>query len=169
MPRILLGLGGNLGDRASTMRAAIAGLTRFLNVSAVSPVYETAPMYLKDQPAFLNLALTAETDMAPASLLAAVKYLEQRLGRVPGVRYGPRPIDIDILLFGLTIETADDLTIPHPRMAERGFVLVPAADVAGDWVHPVLGRTIGDMLASLASTADVVPYRDQALAMAATG
>ena len=169
MARILLGLGGNLGDRSANLRAAIGGLTRFLNVTAVSPVYETAPMYVTDQPAFLNLALTAETEMAPARLLAALKFLEQRLGRVSGVRYGPRPIDIDILLFGDRVEASPELSVPHPRMPERGFVLVPAADVAGEWVHPVVGLSISSMLASLGTTHDVVAYDAATTAMAATG
>ena len=169
MARILLGLGGNVGDRAANMRAAIAGLRRFLNVTAVSPIYETAPMYRTDQPAFLNLALTAETEVGPAALLAAVKHLEQRLGRVPGTRYGPRPIDIDILLYAEHTLATAELEVPHPRMGERGFVLVPSADIAADWVHPVTRRTVARMLDALESTADVIPYADAHGALAAVG
>src|SRR3546814_2358672 len=96
---VLLGLGANLGDRAATLRAAVSGLERFLNVTHVSPVYETAPMYVMDQGRFLNMVVAAETLLPPQRLLEAVKDLERRLGRTPSRRYGPRRIDIDIVFY----------------------------------------------------------------------
>lgn len=145
----LLGLGTNLGDRAANLRAAHAALARFLVIAAVSPLYETAPMYDFDQGAFLNQVVVVETDLDPPTLLGALQQVERRLGRTPGRRNGPRPIDLDILLYGDRLVSAPGLDIPHPRMAERGFVLVPAADIAPSWRHPASGRTIAEMLTAL--------------------
>ena len=169
MPEVLLGLGANMGDRAANLRAAMAGLRRFLNVTGESPIYETEPMYRTDQAPFLNMVVAADTAMPPASLLAAVKHLERRLGRTGGERFGPRPIDIDILFHGSVVVETPSLVIPHPRMAERGFVLVPAADVAPHWVHPVTGHTVAQMLAALGTTGGVIPFEPVATAVAATG
>ena len=153
---VLLGLGANLGDRATTLRAAVRGLGRFLNITAVSPVYETAPMYITDQATFLNMALEAETALTPPALLTAVKELERRLGRTPTMRNGPRQIDIDIILYGDVVHATDTLDIPHPRMHERAFVLVPAADIAPNRRHPVRDRTVAEMLAELGPIDDLV-------------
>jgi 2-amino-4-hydroxy-6-hydroxymethyldihydropteridine diphosphokinase len=163
MPAVLLSLGANQGDRAANLRAAVAGLGRFLDMRAVSAVYETAPMYETDQPAFLNLAVVAGTDLPPAALLAALKALERRLGRLPTTRFGPRPIDIDIVFYDDRMIDAPDLTIPHPAMAERGFVLAPAADVAPAWRHPADGLTVAEMLASLGPLGDVRRWEDPLL------
>ncbi len=169
MNSILLGLGANLGDRARTLDAAVAGLGRFLHVTAASPVYETAPMYVEDQSPFLNMVLAAETALAPEALLGALKQLERRLGRVPGTRYGPRVIDLDILFYGDHIVDLPHLQIPHPRLAERAFVLVPAADIAADRRHPVLGRAVGALAADLPDGGDVLPWQPQEAPRRAVG
>jgi 2-amino-4-hydroxy-6-hydroxymethyldihydropteridine diphosphokinase len=155
MVSTLLGLGTNLGDRAGNLEAAVAGLSRFLDVTGQSSIYETAPMYVEDQSPFLNMVLAAETGMAPEPLLSALKQLERRLGRVPGERFGPRVIDLDILFYADRTISAPGLEIPHPRLAERAFVLVPAAEIAPDWRHPASGHTVRELAARLTDRQDV--------------
>ena len=149
MERVLLGLGANIGDRLANLRAAVDGLAGILQVEAVSPVYETAPMYDTDQGAYLNMAVTGRTALEPRPLLDALKGLEKRIGRVRSRRYGPRAIDLDIVFHGDRVVRESGLEIPHPRLAERAFVLAPAADIAPDWRHPETGRTVADHLEGL--------------------
>ena len=151
MERVLLALGANIGDRLANLRAAVDGLAEFLQVEAVSPVYETAPMYDTDQGAYLNMAVTGLTDLEPRPLLDALKTLERRIGRVRSRRYGPRSIDLDIVFYADRIVAEPGLDIPHPRLAERAFVLAPAADIAREWRHPESGRTIAELLRDLPS------------------
>lgn len=159
---VLFSLGTNLGDRRANLRAALAGLGRFLHIVRTSPVYETTPMYVTDQGPFLNMAAVAETLLSPDALLGAIQQVERRLGRVRDRRNGPRVIDIDIVLFGDRMIATADLTVPHASMAERAFVLVPAADIAGDWVHPGQHRTVAALRADLGPVHDLV--RREALA-----
>ena len=157
MTTVYLALGSNLGDRRANLEAAVARLGPAVTVTARSAVYETAPMYVTDQPAFLNMALRAETDLAPEALLAHLKGIEAVLGRRSGgERFGPREVDLDILLYGDAVLANAALEVPHPRMAERAFVLRPLADVAADVRHPVLGRTIADLLAEAPGAETVV-------------
>ncbi|MBA4379695.1 MAG: 2-amino-4-hydroxy-6-hydroxymethyldihydropteridine diphosphokinase [Anaerolinea sp.] len=150
---IYLALGTNLGDRRANLRAAIAALREAspkgapaVTVLVESPIYETPPWGITDQPAFLNMALKGETLLAPLALLSLLKRLETRLGRTPSIRYGPRQIDMDILFYDGLIFNTPELVIPHPRLQERAFALVPLADIAPDYYHPVLEKTVREML-----------------------
>ncbi|BAI73967.1 2-amino-4-hydroxy-6-hydroxymethyldihydropteridine pyrophosphokinase (plasmid) [Azospirillum sp. B510] len=141
-----LALGGNMGDRAANLAEAIRRLGEAVEIDARSALYETAAMYVTDQPAFLNMAVRGTTRLKPAALLRFLKRIETTLGRdLGGLRFGPRPIDIDILLYADRVVAEPDLEIPHPRMAERAFVLCPLADIAADLVHPVLNRRIATL------------------------
>lgn len=149
MPVTYLALGSNIGDRLANLRRAVAALSPVVSVQAQSPVYETPAWGYVDQEPFLNMVLKAETVLAPAALLAHLKRLESELGRTPSFRWGPRLIDIDILLYDELVISTPELTIPHPRLPERAFVLVPLADLAPGLVHPVLGQPISELLAAL--------------------
>jgi 2-amino-4-hydroxy-6-hydroxymethyldihydropteridine diphosphokinase len=149
MPTVYLALGTNLGDRPANLRAAVDSLPPAVNFLAGSPVYETPPWGLTDQPAFLNMAVRGETALPPLELLRRLKQLEVSLGRQPGVRWGPRLIDIDILFYDDLVIDQPGLIVPHPRLHERAFVLVPLADLAPDLVHPVLGKSVRELLAGV--------------------
>jgi 2-amino-4-hydroxy-6-hydroxymethyldihydropteridine diphosphokinase len=127
--RALLGLGANLGDPVATLRDAKRRLGELGRVTAVSSLYRTPPWGVADQPAFVNAALALETPLEPDALLAALKALERDLGRVASVRWGPRAIDVDILDYDGVRRNDPALTIPHPRLLERAFVLVPLAEI----------------------------------------
>lgn len=154
---IYLALGTNLGDRTCNLRRAIEALPPAVTVLAVSPVYETPPWGVADQPPFLNMALEGETRLAPPDLLQFLKQLESNLGRVPAIRYGPRLIDMDILFYDELVLETPELTLPHPRLHERAFVLVPLADLAPALVHPVLGKPVSALLAEV-DTKGIVRY-----------
>jgi 2-amino-4-hydroxy-6-hydroxymethyldihydropteridine diphosphokinase len=152
MPILYLALGSNLGDRFANLQAAMAALPPAVRVLARSPVYETPPWGLADQPAFLNMALKGRTALAPLDLLKHLKRLEIELGRLPAVRWGPRRIDMDILFYDRLILETPELTLPHPRLHERAFVLVSLADLAPSLVHPLLGVTISQLRSAVDAT-----------------
>ena len=144
-----LSLGSNIGNREGMLAEALRLLQApDLRVVRVSPVYETEPMELRDQPWFLNLVAEIETDLFPRQLLARTQKIEKELGRKRKVPKGPRTIDIDILLYGRFVIDTPDLQVPHPRMTERRFVLEPLAQLAPELRHPVLRRTVGELLAA---------------------
>lgn len=130
MTRAYLGLGSNVGDRLAHLRAAVSALGSSQDVSVVStsPVYETDPIG-PPQPAFLNAAVLIETSLGPRDLLARMKQIEDQVGRSPGERWGPREVDLDLLLYGEETVEEDDLVIPHPRLTERAFAMVPLLDI----------------------------------------
>jgi 2-amino-4-hydroxy-6-hydroxymethyldihydropteridine diphosphokinase len=144
---VYLSLGSNLGDRAAHLAAAIKALdSPDLKVVRASSIYETEPRDLPDQPWFLNQVIEAETDLFPRQLLARTQKVERDLGRKRGIAKGPRVIDVDILLFGEAVIRTPDLEIPHPRMAERRFVLEPLAELSPDLRHPAARRAIRELL-----------------------
>ncbi|MCB0176793.1 MAG: 2-amino-4-hydroxy-6-hydroxymethyldihydropteridine diphosphokinase [Anaerolineae bacterium] len=157
--RVFLALGTNLGQREANLWTALLHLGPEVEVTAVSRLYETAPAYVLDQPNFLNIALEGQTDLSPEALLDYLKGLEEQLGRETSHRYGPRLIDLDILFFeAITLDTPR-LTIPHPRLAERAFVLRPLTDIAPDFIHPTLHQSIRELAAALPADDGILSVR----------
>ncbi|HNR31195.1 MAG TPA: 2-amino-4-hydroxy-6-hydroxymethyldihydropteridine diphosphokinase [Candidatus Hydrogenedentes bacterium] len=148
--RVYLGLGSNVGDRERHLATALDALRGLAGVRLcrVSPCYETEPLGEVGQAAFLNLAAEIETEMAPLELLRAVKGIERRLGRRETRRWGPREVDIDLILCGDAVVETDVLTVPHKAFRKRAFVLAPLADIAPDAVDPVTGRTVAELARS---------------------
>ncbi|MDX9689721.1 MAG: 2-amino-4-hydroxy-6-hydroxymethyldihydropteridine diphosphokinase [Proteobacteria bacterium] len=146
---VLLGLGGNIGDRLSFLRAAVVALAPFVEITETSGVYETIDVCPTDQPLFLNAAVRGWTRLDPLGLLYTVKDLEIELGRKPTFRFGPRTIDIDILFYDDIVLHTLDLSIPHPGVQERLFVLRPLMDIAPEWVHPVLKKNVETLYSEL--------------------
>ena len=146
---VYLALGSNLGDRMGNLASAVEHLSQKVNIKKVSSVYETEPVYYREQPAFLNAVLSAVTRIDPFELLRFVKSIESDLGRQPSFRNAPRLIDVDILFYGDRVIETPELTIPHPRIAERAFVLVPLAEIASALVHPLTHKKVQDMLSEV--------------------
>jgi len=145
MDRIFLLLGSNQGDRAAHLKRALAGLRKHdIVVRKRSRVYQTQPWGRTDQPDFLNMALEIACDYSPAALLKVLKSIERRQGRRKTTRWGPRPIDIDILFYDQRIVSTQRLSIPHPRFAERPFAVIPVAEISPSFVDPATGRTLAD-------------------------
>ncbi|MBE0669769.1 MAG: 2-amino-4-hydroxy-6-hydroxymethyldihydropteridine diphosphokinase [Anaerolineales bacterium] len=143
---VYLALGSNIGNRLANLKNAISNLTPQLNVKKKSPVYETPPWGFKEQAAFLNQVVMAETYLEPEALLGHLKRLETALGREPSFQNGPRLIDMDILFFDDLIIDSPPLVIPHPRLHQRAFVLVPLNDIAPDLIHSLLNIPISELL-----------------------
>jgi 2-amino-4-hydroxy-6-hydroxymethyldihydropteridine diphosphokinase len=149
--RAYLGLGSNVGQRVRNLRVGLRSLMPGAQVTALSPLYETAPIGVTDQPPFLNAVCSVTTALAPQPLLDRLKRIEQELGRTEGPRWGPRPLDLDILLYDDDRIELPDLQIPHPRLTERAFVLRPLFELDPDLVIPGDGRAVRALLVALAA------------------
>ena len=150
-------MGSNLGDRLAYLRAGVAGISALehVQVVAMSSVYETDPVGLEDQPQFLNAALALRTDATPVSLLRSLLRVEDGQGRERLERWGPRTLDLDLLLFGSCVLQTEQLVLPHPRLMERCFALVPLIEIAPDRVHPVSHLSLRQVATDLACATQV--------------
>ena len=154
--RIFLGLGSNLGDREHNLKRAIERLAPEIETGKKSLIYQTAPMYVTEQPEFLNMTIQAETELSAHEVFQKIDTIQKEMGEHR--KNQPRSIDIDILFFGHKIIETPELKIPHPKIAERAFVLVPMNDIAPDFVHPVLGVPIETLLSRVEGHEDVKPF-----------
>lgn len=156
--RVFLGLGSNVGERGKFLNRAVVEMKRLPDTKVVwaSSVYETDPVGRTDQPKFLNAAVEIETQFAPDKLYVEVKAIEQRNGRTVGERWGPREIDIDILVYDGLVFQNEQVTVPHPEMEKRKFVLVPLKEIAPDLVHPISGMTMEELVAACKDTGRVI-------------
>lgn len=153
--RVGIGLGSNLADRSAALSLAVDALEMRLSDFRVSAVYESRPSGYPDQPDFLNACCIGRTHLSPRDLLFTLKELERTLGRSPGgPRNGPRTIDLDLLLYGERVIDQPDLTVPHPRLRERAFVLTPLAELAAEWEVPASGGAPATTVAELADSMD---------------
>lgn len=162
MKRVYLSLGSNLGDRRAHLEAALGKLAeREIAVARVSSFYKTEPVDFRPQPWFANCVAEAETELMPLRLLKTLKWVERALGRRRGTAKGPRPIDIDILFYENLVVRSSTLTIPHARLADRRFVLIPLRELAPNLRHPVTQRTVLDMLNETTDTSHVVKLKSE--------
>lgn len=163
MPSAYLCLGSNLGAREKNLTWALSLLSQEVNLKKVSSIYETAPVGYKEQPLFLNLVCRITTNLNPGGLLRLAKTIESKMGRIPSFPNSPRPIDIDILFYDNQIIKTKDLTIPHPRLADRAFVLIPLAEIAPELVHPELGKSITELASNIKGYSEVRKYNQEVL------
>ncbi len=159
--RAVIALGANLGDRVATLTEAVRRIGELGSIVANSSLYETEPVGYLDQPRFLNAALLLDTDLDPEALLDRLQQIEHDLGRVRTFRNAPRTLDLDLLFFGSRIIETDRLIVPHPRLHERSFVLLPLSEIAPDLAHPRLGRTVIELLEELPDRSDIAPFQEQ--------
>ena len=149
LPTVYLCLGSNLREREKNLAQALTLLSQKANLDKISSIYETEPVGYKEQPFFLNLVCRITTDLNAEEILHLAKDIENKMGRIPGFPNSPRPIDIDILFYENQIIKTQNLTIPHPRLTERAFVLIPLDEIAPELVHPEMGKSIAELAGSV--------------------
>jgi GTP cyclohydrolase IV len=158
MAEVYLGLGANLGNRITNLSRAIQSIADQATIGPVSSVYETEPVGYTEQPLFLNAVISISTDISPEQLLQSIKVIEHSMGRTPDFRNAPRPVDIDILFYADRVLHSEQLTVPHPRLIERAFVLVPLAEIAPGLRHPENGKTMQELLEDLGTIKGVTTW-----------
>ncbi|MGI4789191.1 MAG: 2-amino-4-hydroxy-6-hydroxymethyldihydropteridine diphosphokinase [Janthinobacterium lividum] len=153
-----IGLGSNLGDRETHLETALSELRSLptMKVTQVSSVYETAPVGLTDQPDFLNMVAEIQTSLSPLALLSALLHIENKIGRVRTIRWGPRVIDLDLLLFGHQEIALPELTVPHPRLRERAFAMIPLSEIAPELMLPGDEKTASEIAKILFSDGNIL-------------
>ena len=161
MVTVYLGLGSNLGDRESNLTKALELLAEKVRLEQVSSLYETEPVGYREQPQFLNAVCRVSTSLGPEQLLILIKGIEMTLGRAASFPNAPRPIDIDILLYGNQVIDTPQLTIPHPRLEEQAFVLVPLAELAPELTHPVSGRKVKELVGRVKGKGGVEKWKER--------
>jgi 2-amino-4-hydroxy-6-hydroxymethyldihydropteridine diphosphokinase len=163
MATVYLSLGSNLGDRVQNLKEAIKRIESSdkISIKKISSVYETEPVGYENQPRFLNLALQAETILDPQPLLEQLLSIEEQMGRKRGEKWGPRNIDVDILLYDDLVMESDQLIIPHPRMHQRRFVLVPLAQIAPKLLHPLLKKNVRELLENCEDNSEVKLFAEK--------
>lgn len=159
MPTAYLGLGSNLGDRERNLARALELLSEKVQIGKVSSVYETEPVGYEQQPLFLNMVCRISTRLSARQLMRLIVAVETNMGRVRSFRNAPRSIDIDILFYDDAVVKTRHLTIPHPRLAERAFVLTPLDEIAPDLVHPEMNKSIAELSAALGKPQGVVKWQ----------
>lgn len=152
---VYFGLGTNLGDREANLLKALHLLAEKIVIEKISSLYETEPVGYIDQPLFFNAVIRGLTMLDPLKLLSYVKKIERDIGRVPGFVNGPRVIDIDILLYNNQVIETEELIIPHPRLQERAFVLLPLAEIAPDVIHPISNKSIKELVSDLKNVSGI--------------
>lgn len=156
---ILLHTGSNLGNRIANLQLANTSIKKQIGrIVSISQYYQTAAWGVTDQPEFINQALMVETEKSPHEVLACIQDIEAKMGRIRLQKWGERLIDIDLIFYGKEVVNEENLQVPHPFLQERNFVLVPLQEIAADWVHPVLKRSVSEILEQSPDKLEVFPF-----------